>query len=312
MTGTARTMTAIARDLLAALPPGARDRACYPFSGPVRTQWSYLPGSRPGISLAELGKTGRKAAHRLLATSLSRHAFAQAVTIMAFEEVLDLDEHGRLGRHSDGYHVAVFGDPADDTWAWRFEGHHLSVNATIAAGRPVVAPLFLGANPAQVRHGDQIVIAPLLREEQLARAIITALPPALRDEAVIAGAAPADIVTRMAATADALRPAGIMASRLPAEQRGQLSQLLDIYLQRLAPDLASAGRQEITGDDVAFAWAGGLRAGDGHYYRVQAPGLLIEYDNTQRNANHAHTVLRRPGHDFGASLLASHLATGHP
>ena len=100
MTGTARTMTVIARDLLAALPPGARDRACYPFSGPVRTQWSYLPGSRPGISLAELGKTGRKAAHRLLATALSRHAFAQAVTIMAFEEVLDLDEHGRLGRHN--------------------------------------------------------------------------------------------------------------------------------------------------------------------------------------------------------------------
>ena len=311
MTGTARTMTAIARDLLAALPPGGRDHACYPFNGPVRTQWSYLPGARPGISLSELGKTGRKAAHRLLATALSRHAFAQAVTIMAFEEVLDLDEHGRLGRHSDGYHVAVFGDPGDDPWAWRFEGHHLSVSATIVAGQPVVAPLFLGANPAQVRHDDQIVVAPLLREEQLARTIITALPPALRDEAVIAGAAPADIVTRMAVTAGALRPAGIMASRLPARQRGQLSQLLDIYLQRLAPDLASAERQQITGDDVAFAWAGGLRAGDGHYYRVQATGLLIEYDNTQRNANHAHTVLRRPGRDFGGSPLASHLAAGH-
>ena len=311
MTSIARTMTAISRDLLAALPPGGRDHACYPFNGPVRTQWSYLPGSRPGISLSELGETGRKAAHRLLATALSRHAFAQAVTIMAFEEVLDLDEHGRLGRHSDGYHVAIFGDPGDDPWAWRFEGHHLSVSATIIAGQPVVAPLFLGANPAQIRHDDQIVIAPLLREEQLARAIITALPPALRDEAVIAAAAPADIVTRMAATADALRPAGIMAYRLPARQRGQLSQLLDIYLQRLTPDLASAEQQQVTGDDVAFAWAGGLRAGDGHYYRVQAPGLLIEYDNTQRNANHAHTVLRRPGRDFGGSPLAGHLAAGH-
>lgn len=217
--------------------------------------------STPRHQPVELGKTGRKAAHRLLATALSRHAFAQAVTIMAFEEVLDLDEHGRLGRHSDGYHVAVFGDPGDNPWAWRFEGHHLSVSATIVAGQPVVAP--------------------------------------------------ADIVTRMAVTADALRPAGIMASRLPARQRGQLSELLDIYLQRLAPDLASAERQQISGDDVVFAWAGGLRAGDGHYYRLQAPGLLIEYDNTQRNANHAHTVLRRPGRDFGGSPLASHLAAGH-
>ena len=56
---------------------------------------------------------------------------------------------------------------------------------------------------------------------------------------------------------------------------------------------------------VTFAWAGGLLAGDAHYYRIQEPGLLIEYGNSQRHADHAHTVLRRPGHDFGASQLAS-------
>jgi Protein of unknown function (DUF3500) len=307
-----RVMTTAVEGLLSALPSDGRRRACYPFTGPVRTQWSYFPGSRPGIGLSELGAVGRKAAHRLLATALSRAAFAQAVTIMAFEEVLDLDEHGQLGRHSDGYNVAVFGDPADDAWAWRFEGHHLSVNVTVIAGEPVVAPLFLGANPAQVRHDDQVVVAPLLREEQLARAIITGLPPELRDQAVIARAAPADIITATAATAGSpLQPAGIMASQLPEEARGQLGRLLGVYLDRLAPDLAGAEHRKIAAGDVAFAWAGGLRDGDGHYYRIQAPDLLIEYDNTQRNANHAHTVLRRPGHDFGASLLASHLAAGH-
>ncbi len=305
-------MTMAAAGLLSALPPGGRRHACYPFAGAARTQWSYFPGSRPGIELSELGAAGRKAAHRLLATALSRAAFAQAVTIMALEEVLDLDEEGQRGRHSDGYHVAVFGEPGDEAWAWRFEGHHLSVNVTLVAGQPVVAPLFLGANPAQVRHEDQTVIAPLLREEQLARAIITGLPPELRDEAVIAGTAPADIVTASAAAADhPLLPAGIRASRLPGRQRGQLRRLLGVYLDRLAPDLADAERGKIADGDVAFAWAGGLREGDGHYYRIQAPGLLVEYDNTQRNANHAHTVLRRPGRDFGASPLASHLAAGH-
>jgi hypothetical protein len=313
MNGIERAMTTAAEGLLSALPSGGRRRVCYPFTGPARTQWSYFPGSRPGIGLSELGSAGRKAARRLLATALSRAAFAQAVTIMAFEEVLDLDEHGQLGRHSDGYNVAVFGEPGDDAWAWRFEGHHLSVNVTVIAGKPVVAPLFLGANPAQVRQDDQIVIAPLLREEQFARAIITGLPPELCDRALIVGAAPADIITTTAATADSpLRPAGIMASQLPAQVRGQLSQLLGVYLDRLAPDLAEAEHRKITGGDVAFAWAGGLGEGDGHYYRIQASGLLIEYDNTQRNANHAHTVLRRPGDDFGASLLASHLAAGHP
>jgi hypothetical protein len=306
-------MAAAAERLLSALPPGGRQQACHPFNGPARTRWSYLPGSRGGIALSELGAAGRKAAHRLLATALSRAAFAQAVTIMAFEEVLDLDEREQLGRHSDGYHVAIFGSPGDDTWAWRFEGHHISVNATIVAGQPVVAPLFLGANPAQVRDRGQVVIAPLLREEQLARAIITGLPPGLQQQAVIAATAPRDIITATAAAADSpLRPPGITASSLPVQARGMLAQLLGIYLDRLAPDLADAGQRATAEREAAFAWAGGLREGDGCYYRIQAPGLLIEYDNTQRNANHAHTVLRRPGDDFGAALLPAHLAAEHP
>jgi hypothetical protein len=309
MTGTERAMITAAEQLLSALPPGGEQSACYPFTGAARTQWSYSPGARHGIALSELGTAGRKAAHRLLATALSRAAFTQAVTIMAFEEVLDLDEHGQLGRHSSGYHVAIFGSPADDAWAWRFEGHHVSVTVTIVGGQPVVAPLFLGANPAQVRHDGQLVIAPLLREEELARALITGLPPSLRDLAVIASTAPADIITATAAAADGpLHPQGIAASRLPEQARGQLRQLLDIYLDRLAPDLADGEHRGIVDGDVTFAWAGGLPPGAAHYYRIQAPGLLIEYDNSQRHANHAHTVLRRPGQDFGASLLASHLA----
>ena len=313
MTGTERAMITAAEGLLSALPPGGEQDACYPFTGPARTQWSYFPGPRRGIALSELGTAGRKAAHRLLATALSRAAFTQAVTIMAFEEVLDLDEHGRLGRHSSGYHVAVFGSPGDDAWAWRFEGHHLSITVTIIGGQPVVAPLFMGANPAQVRHDGQLVIAPLLREEKLARALITELPPAQRDLAIIADTAPADIITTTAAAADSpLQPTGVTVSRLPEQAGGQLRQLLRVYLDRLAPDLADGEHDAIADSEVTFAWAGGLQAGEAHYYRIQAPGLLIEYDNSQRHANHAHSVLRRPGQDFGASLLASHLAAERP
>ena len=304
-------MTTAARILLSAVPPADHANVCYPFSGPVRTQWSYFPGPRTGIALSDLDAAGRKAAHRLLATALSRSAFAQAVTIMAFEEVLDLDEGGQLGRSSDGYHVTVFGDPGDDAWAWRFEGHHLSVNVTVIAGQPVIAPLFLGANPAQVRHDGQPVVAPLLREEELARAIITGLPHRLREHAVIGDTAPADIVTGTAACADeSIEPLGIAASLLPRQARDQFGQLLRGYLDRLAPGLAEAEQHRLAGLEAAFAWAGGLAEGDPHYYRIQAPGLLVEYDNTQGNLGHAHTVLRRPGDDFGASVLPAHLASG--
>lgn len=306
-------MASAAGAFIAALTGAQRDASLFPFDGDVRTGWSYLPGPRPGVVLLDLGATARKAAHRLLATALSRPAFAQAVTIMAIEEVLDIDEDGALNRYSDDYRVVVFGRPGADAWAWRFEGHHLSVTATIAGGAVVVAPLFLGANPARVDHNGALVTAPLAPEEDLARMLIADMGPEPRAAAVIAPTAPADILTRMAVDVpDSSTPQGVSGARLGAGARDLLDRLVGLYLDRLSPALAAAERARIDAAGgaagVGFAWAGGLRAGEGHYYRIQAPHLLIEYDNTQRGANHAHTVLRRPGEDFGAALLPAHLA----
>jgi hypothetical protein len=294
-------MTTATQALLANLTEEGQEIACHPFDVAARTQWSYLPGPRRGIALSDLNVAARKGAHCLLAAALSRSALAQAVTIMALEEVLDLDEHGRRGRHSNGYYVAIFGSPGDDQWAWRFEGHHLSVNVTVTAGRPLIGPLFMGANPAQVRRGGDVVIAPLLAEEELARAIIAGLQPPLRDQALALSCAPADIITATATTVrKPLQPPGLPASRLPGQCREQLGQLLGIYLDRLAPDLASAEHDRIADIDATFAWAGGIGKGEAFYYRIQASGLLIEYQNSQQNAGHAHTVIRRPGCDFAS------------
>jgi hypothetical protein len=303
-------MRSAAGALAGSLTSGQREAAMLPFADMARTQWTYMPLPRPGVSLLELDRKARKAAHRLLATALSRHAFAQAVTIMAFEEVLDLDETGRLGRHSDDYYVLVFGDPGDQTWGWRFEGHHVSVTATVSADRAIVAPLFLGSNPARVEHGGHTVLSPVGREEEWGRAIITGMPEALRSEAIIADVAPRDIVTGTDhRIPQRLEPAGIPAARLAGAQRDLLVRLLRAYLDRLTPALAEHEAGRLDTGAVTFAWAGGLRPGEGHYYRLQADELLIEYDNTQRDANHAHTVLRRPGADFGDQFLPRHLAT---
>lgn len=299
MNHSSHAMTEASKALLAAIPAAERDQAFFPLADPARTRWTYLPGPHPGIPLSSLGIPARKAAHRLLATALSRPAFAQAVTIMAIEEVLDLDERGRRGRHSDGYHVAVFGTPGDGDWTWRFEGHHLSVNVTITSGQPVAAPLFMGANPARVHRDDQVVIAPLLHEENLAAILIAGLPPPLREQGAIAGPAPADIVTGASATVDeALQPPGVPASRMPRECREQLSRLLGIYVSRLAPPLAEAEEDRLAGRDPAFAFAGTQGDGRVPYYRIQAPGLLIEYQDSHHGSGHAHTVIRSPGRDF--------------
>ncbi|KAB2343811.1 DUF3500 domain-containing protein [Actinomadura rudentiformis] len=300
-------MRSAARGFLTCLTDGQHAQVLHPFTDPARTQWSYMPRPRPGVSLVDLSATARKAAHCLLATALSRNAFAQAVTIMAFEEVLDLDEAGRRGRHSDDYWTAVFGDPDKEMWCWRFEGHHLSVTATIHGEDVVAAPLFLGANPARIHdQADSLLFGPLWREEDLARALLSDLPSPLRHQAVVAQTAPSDLITGTAPQVEPFDQAGVCGADLPSSGRDLLHRLISVYLDRLHPTLA---RPELDLGEVTFAWAGGPRPGQSHYYRIQTPHLLIEYDNTQRDANHAHTVLRRPGADFGADLLPAHLAT---
>ncbi|MCP3788075.1 DUF3500 domain-containing protein [Micromonospora sp. A3M-1-15] len=307
-------MRAAAGALLAALDEPARQRARHDFDDEPARRWlEYRPRPRPGASLADLDVTARKAAHRLLATALSPAAYAQAMAVVALEEVLDRAEGWRRGRHSGDYWVAVFGDPArDDGWAWRFEGHHLSVSMTVVDDQVSPAPIFLGANPATVRHAGRPVSRPLGPEEDLARELLDALGPAGRAAAVVADEAPADIISATRARAPGrLDPLGVPRDRLTPTGRALLDRLVALYLDRLPPELAAREAGRLAGGELHFAWAGPVGPGQRHYYRVQGDDLLIEYDNTTEDGNHAHTVLRRPASDFGADVLAAHHAAAH-
>ena len=306
----ARQMASRAAELLGHLSDAQRAQAAYPFGDDAARRWlEYRPEPRPGLCLAETSLAARKAAYRLLASALSGHAFAQAMAIISLEEVLDLREQGRVGRHSAAYWVAVFGDPGDRAapWSWRFEGHHLSVTMTIAGDRVSPAPLFLGANPARVTYAGRVVSRPLGPEEDLALALLDALPPAARAAALVGPAAPEDIRSERDIPAPGrIEPAGVAASGLGPTARAALSQLTAVYLDRLPPSLAAAEAERAAAGELYFAWEGPLAPGTRHYYRVQGDDLLIEYDHTEPDGNHAHTVLRRPRSDFGADVLAAH------
>ncbi|MGH3621505.1 MAG: DUF3500 domain-containing protein [Sciscionella sp.] len=306
-------MEMIARRYLAALTTSQRATAAYAFADPLRWQWTYLPRPRPGPALLELGAPARKAAYRLLSTAVSRHTFAQAMAIMALEEVLDLDEDGQRGRRSDNYRVTVFGEPGGDAWSWRFEGHHLSVTATITGHKVVVAPVFLGANPATVSYAGTAVLRPLPLEEDLARAVLSELTAAQRTVAITSTTAPPDILTSTHTTVAEAPPlpVGIRHTDMGPTAQDLLARLIDLYLDRLTPTAAHEARQRRQLEQSTFAWAGAPVPGAGHYYCIHTPTLLIEYDNTQHSANHAHTVLRCPADDFGASLLTEHHAAEH-
>jgi hypothetical protein len=307
-------MRSAATVLLQAVDDDQRRLAALPFADDSTRRWlEYRPRKRPGACLAQLSAAGRKAAHRLLSTALSDRAYAQAMAIIALEEVLDRKEGWRRGRHSGDYWVAVFGDPGkDEPWAWRFEGHHLSVSMTLRGDDVSPAPVFFGANPARVGYAGQVVSRPLAPEEDIAHALLEELGPRGRDIAVVAGRAPADIRTStMARVSGELEPRGIAASKLGPSARALLEQLVGLYLDRLHGELAAGQAARLEPGDLHFAWEGAMRRGLRHYYRVQGDDLLIEYDNTQDDGNHAHTVLRRPRSDFGDDILAAHYEEAH-
>jgi hypothetical protein len=306
----AAQMRVAASSLLASLDGTQRELAARPFADDAARRWlEYRPRNRPGACIAELNGTARKAAHRLLATGLSEHAYAQAMGIVALEEVLDRKEQWRRGRHSGDYWVSVYGDPdGDQPWSWRFEGHHLSVTMTVAGQQVSPAPVFFGANPACVSYAGRPVSRPLGPEEDLVRALLDALAERDRLAAVVAPLAPADIRTATSPQASqGIEPLGVAASGLGPAARALLSQLAAAYLDRLPAELAGREAARLDGTDLHFAWEGPLTPGARHYYRVQGGDLLIEYDTTD-DGNHVHTVLRRPRGDFGGDVLAAHYA----
>jgi hypothetical protein len=305
-----KVLTEAARALVSSLDDRQRAVALRPITDDdLRHRWAYTPGPRAGVVLGELGRSQRKAVHQLLATVLSTQAYAQVATIMALEDVLDYSERDERdrNRHQGDYSTVLFGMPDDDAWGWRFEGHHVSVNVVVAHGQVSATPFFLGANPARTSYAGRSVVQPLRLEEELPRELLDRMGSANRLVAVVSPDAPPDLRTRNAPwLGSVLEPAGIASTALDGSARELLTGIVRYYLDRLDPELAAAEFDRIDPERLHFAWEGSSEPGSGHYYRIQTPDLLLEYDNTQAGANHVHSVWRRRSGDFGDDLLAAH------
>jgi hypothetical protein len=288
------------------------------FADAERANWHYVPRRREGLPLKDMPAAARTAVHELMKTALSALGYAKAVNVMRLEEVLrQTESFGFMLRDPENYLVTVFGTPgAAAPWGWRLEGHHLSLNFTLAPGRPVaVTPAFFGANPAQVAAGPLKGLRTLAEEQDLGLAAARAVPAALRPRLVIAERSLGDIVSGPG-RADSLKAAqGVALSALPADARGLLERLLEIYARNMRTDTAEHELRRLREaglERLHFAWAGPIDPGKPHYYRLHGPTALIEYDNTQNDTNHIHSVWHDPVNDFGADLLRAHYDHGGP
>ena len=307
-----------AATFLSLLDDDARARATYDLGDEERFNWAFTPVSRNGLPLKDMTLEQRSAAHAMLQATLSSQGYHKANAIIELERVLGIIEGRPERRDPEDYYVVIFGTPAaGGPWAWRFEGHHLSLSFSSPSNElTITGPAFMGANPAIVGSGPKAGWRPLGREEDMARSLVHSLSAEQLKMAMIAEEAPRDIITGndREARLDAFE--GIPASQLDDAQRGMLMGVIGEYVWNM--DAAAAHgwmsriENEISPDDLYFAWAGSTVFGEGHYYRVHAPPFLIEYDNTQGNANHVHSVWRDLENDFGGDALMRHYEEGHP
>jgi hypothetical protein len=351
--GYANRMRSAADALLSNLNREQLAKALFPFEDEdERRDWDFIPKYRPrGLPLREMTDRQQVLAQQLLASALSLPGYTQAVSIMAFENVLRELNAPRAGlaaaefRHAGKYQFSFFGEPhAEQTWAWRMVGHHVAVNFTIVDGRYVApTPLLFGAEPAEFG-----AFKPLKDDQDRGFRLLEALDTTQREQAIIHHIAPPDFVTRVVRKlGDEELPGdhelgfdhyvisehdrqmlkwvrreakGIAGASLTAEQFSLFRDVIAGYIERLPSEIAQLHieRLERGGlEQFTFAWAGMAERGKPHYYRLQGPSFLVEFENAQigggqpGEGNHIHTVWRDPDNDFGDDLLLQHYAADH-
>jgi hypothetical protein len=309
-------MTECANRFLAALDSDQRGKASFPFDNPERMNWHFIPKERKGLPLRDMMPYQKHLASALLAAGLSQTGYIKAITIMSLEDVLKIieDDSGEV-RNPEKYYFSVFGTPSDSgTWGYRVEGHHLSQNYTVVDGQVIDGPSFFGANPAEVRQGSRKGLRTLVGEDDLGLELMHALDEQQGKVAIVDPTAYEEILTAASRKA-ALRgqPSGLSALKMNTRQFDALMALIEEYAHNVPDELAERRMAQINkaSRNIYFAWSGGINRGDRRYYRVQAPSFLIEFDDTQDNGNHIHSVWRDFTGDFGQDLLQQHYQDRH-
>lgn len=306
-------MARAASDFLKSLDEAQAAKARFPFDSEERFNWHFVPRARKGLPLKEMTPAQRDSAFALLKTGLSASGHSRAEAIRSLELVLRAMEK-RDSRDPEMYFFTIFGEPGAAKWGWRYEGHHLAQNWTIASGKAVsTSPAFFGANPAEVLDGPMKGTRALTAEADLAWALLDGLSEKARAQAVVSATAPTEILTLNSRKASALENNGLLFSDMSKAEQGLLMALIDAHASVQVPALAAERLAKIKTagfGNIRFAWLGATKKalGAAHYYRIQGPTFLIEYDNSQNNANHQHIVWRDFNGDFGDDLIAAHYA----
>jgi hypothetical protein len=308
-------MTDAASKFLGALDAEQGKRATFAFDDKERFRWFFTPqqkakkSTRFGLPLEDMTADQKKLARALVVASTSEVGYKDVATIMSLESILlDFEKGTGPVRNPQWYFFTVFGKPTKTgRWGWRVEGHHLSLNFTVDAGKVVSAtPSFFGANPAEVKSGKSKGLRPLAGSVDKFRALLELLSA---DEKKVAKQAKLFPEVEEAVKVPGVgKPVGLPAAKMTAPQKAALEKLIDVYADRMPPAVADHERARLktAGFDTIYFAYGGSEAVEGkpYSYRIQGPTFVIEFVNEQADAgknpaNHIHSAWRNIKGDFG-------------
>ena len=301
------------------------------FSDTARIKWNNLPvgmRARAGLNIGNMNNDQRRHVHRILSASLSSQGYLKATGIMHLDNLINsyydslyyqkqFDDNTytfikTLKWSHKNFYFAFFGNPADTNWGYKLEGHHLSINFTFTGNNISVTPLFVGTDPAEYMISEYAGWRILGQEEDLGLKFINMLSPELQKKATMDGEAPQDIITAAESGKRLVDYWGIKADQLTVSQKAVLQYIIREFVFNLEYDKATIEYDKILKagiNNIYFGWLGCYEEDKKHYYIINGPTFLIEFDNSggpRNSANHIHAIWREKGNEYGEDVLKQH------
>ncbi|MEL6337165.1 MAG: DUF3500 domain-containing protein [Pseudomonadota bacterium] len=292
------------------LNEGQRDRATFAFDSRTRRRWNYMLGSAfaNGLALEDMTPAQKDAARDVLATALSPYGLETAENIMLQQDILrDELGKGRRDRNRERFSMQVYGTPsATEPWAWRWEGHHLTITVTLVGDEVVsTTPKAFSSEPNTVPSGPHRGLV-VLENEALGRALFADLSGGAAGAARLRDRSYGNILAKPGREDAVEELRGLAIGDMTPSQGDIARRLLGIYTRdHLDGPLFEMQRARLGAEDEAairFGWAGDPGQGS-IYYRLHGETVLIEFATLNGQPQHHHTVVHDPAWNFGDHRL---------